>query len=333
VLPVRIRRLSLLGVALLSGLGFTIFGAGTAVAGGPGGSGSGGCSGITCWTQIAQYIQLSGSVNQTGPGNTGGDDASLPPPACWMQPFGDGQFTWNWWQNYARTGDVMVIPAYSQYVPEMQAKSKDGPGQGEWWTPVGNPLVNNNATCVAQLPLMEWVPPGQQPQEIAVIPPIDLARYAYAHMVLPTPTFSLNPQNKTEVNLPTFITNLGGTGQRQATAKLGNETSTVTAVAEPGTGQWISVSAEPSGIGTGYSNCTITGTHDSQAAMDAAKVGTPPDCGVLFQQPSTGTAHVQVQVTWQATWDNTLLGTPILANAADVGNVLVREIQSVNNNG
>lgn len=314
MLPVRTRRFYLLCAALLSALGLSALGAGTAVAGGPGGSAGGGCSGATCWAQISQYIHLSppGSYNPSGPGNTGGGSVSLPPPACWMQPFGDGQYTWAWWQNYAKTGDPAVIAGFSSptdYVTQMKNQQHLGPGQGEWWMPVGNPAVGNNADCVAKLPLMEWVLPGQAPGVVANIPPIDLARYAYSRMILPTPAFTLNPAGTTEVNLPTFITRLTGTGTRFVTATLGNESATVTAVAQPGTAGWIGVTAVPGGIGTGYSNCTLTGTHDGPGAMSAAKVGTPPDCGVLFQQPSTGPAHVQVQVTWQATYNGTLLGT------------------------
>jgi enoyl reductase len=172
---------------------------------------------------------------------------------------------------------------------------------------------------------------------IANIPPHDLAEFALSMMTLPVPTFQLSPQAKSYVNLPTFLTGVTGIGERDVTAALPGESVTVTAT----TSSTNPITTLTTPNGTPYTNCGLNGTRESSAQINAAGAGAVPDCGVVYQQPSTQYAQgypLSVSVTWDVAWQETVGGNaggqfPAIPMPSAQVNVPVAEIQSINGGG
>jgi hypothetical protein len=328
------RRVIAPGVVFAGVLISGIVTAGTAAAVGPVGTTSGGgCNGGgSCWTNVGQYIQLSGNGYTGGAGNAGVAVANIPPPPCWMQAAGTGQQIANWWKGYTKNGDPMVIPAFSNYVNSINQHKNAAASAGQWYEPVENPSAPpDGASCVARLPLLQWVPAGTPPP-LPWIPPQDLAMYALANMHLPAPTFTLNPQRQSYVTLPVFVTNLtGNDGPRSVTATLntvaGVDTATVVATNNGVT--FTTPNANP------YESCGPNGTRESVPQMAKAGPRSTPDCGVVYKSPSTGYGTQGYPFTANVTWTATYNGQPIGPNPIQMASathyIPVAEIQSVNN--
>lgn len=292
--------------------------------------GSGGCSGQSCFGSVFDQIHLNG-----GGSNSHGAPiipTDYPPVHCWMQPLMDGQDMYNWWnQQSLSTIGSEGGQAYEVYAPQIDQHQNDGPGQGMWYAPDSDGTI---AGSECNLPLLEWVLPGHAPKEVAqYIPPELLADYAFANLHIPTLTFELNPGAKTEVNLPTFVTNIVGLTPISVTAWINAATRvTVTVTATPGK-PTVSVQG---GTDTGatYSQCSLTGSTDKN--MNMATVGDTPDCGVVFKQPTPANSPgwtVTVADSWTASWTGPdgathTIGPPI--GPAGTRNIVVQEIQSVN---
>lgn len=300
---------------------------------GAGGSsgGSGGCSGQSCFGSVFNQIHLNGNT-----GNSGNPTlpASYPPVHCWMQPWMTGPDTYTWWNAQSlKTLGSEGGQAYEKYVPQIDQHKNDGPNVGMWYQPGGDGTMANFSGSCTNLPLMEWVPVGHAPKEAAqYIPPELLANYAYANLQIPTVTFDLNPGTKTEVNLPTFVTNIQGLAPVSVTATIQGTGVSVTVTATPGK-PTVSVQG---GTDTGatYSQCGLTGSTDKN--MDTATVGDTPDCGVVFKQPTPANSPgwtVTVADNWTASWTGPdgvthTIGPPV--GPAGTRNIVVQEIQSMN---
>jgi hypothetical protein len=288
----------------------------------PASAGTGvGCTGSDCSVSIWQWVRLSGSV---GPGVVRSNPINVPPPPCLWNPIGN-----------AITGSQYIINLFPDPPPNLsfnipasvkQAKQllKD-PQPGTWYNLPINPAAGaaGEAECL-KLPAFVFVPPGGTPP-MPHVPAIDLAEYAYNHMVVPKPVLTVSPATKSFVNLATYVwTNTPGAVT--ATATLGGESVTVTA--EPET---TTVSSDPASAGTAYNNCGRLGSavRPIGKAPDSGP-GVHPDCGVLWQAPANG-ATVSARVQWRVTWTGGQL--PGIGETGTSVAFPVQEIQSVNGNG
>lgn len=311
--------------------------AGAASAGGPGGSTSStaGCNGGgSCWNGLSKYLSVSGpsGYHSSSGGNAGVSMADVPPPACWEQYFNTGPGAYRWWKGYTNSGDPNVAAGVggSGYGQQFYRHRSDPPSTGTWYTAVENPSgPAGGAQCVANLPEFQWVAAGATPP-LPQIPARDLAMYALSTLHLPAPAFDLSPGRRSYVTLPTFVTKLQGdpAGPITLVARFGNE------VAPP-----VTVTANAVTISTPnaeqYDNCGPDGTRDSQAQMDKAGPHTNPDCGVVYQGPSTGYGTrgypVTVSVSWTATFQGHPIGPDPIQMTSQAHYIPVAEIQSVNN--
>lgn len=296
-----------------------------------------GCSGTQCWSQLG--IQWSGNGYQGGgkAANTGFTPDAVPPPACWygdpmtgaamyaMEKYDD--------QNASGIDVVESLPPAGQVKAHMGEASLSA---GAWYEATGD--VNNPGTsaCVAKLAAQDgvfiWIPAGGNPPQPEVTP-LELAEYAYSQMTLPSPDPVVNPDKTTFVTLPTFVKSnprLPKIGPVQITATLGGVTATVTA-----TPTGLTVSAPGS---TSYGNgpggkCLPNGSTASQQTMDKASAGATPDCGVVFQSPSSGPIVISASEGWTATSTAGPLPQQPGATTGTSKPVQVNEIQSVTGPG
>jgi hypothetical protein len=308
-----IRRVLIAGAAISAGLLATLTaappaGADTIV----------GCQGNNCSASLDQFITYKGDYTPNGTSHL--QVTEDPPPCLWVQ-IGD-----------AVTGSNYIIGQFPNpdkglpfgiYDSVQQAKKLlANPQPGSWFNLPINPAAGPaGLQACLKLPAFVFVPPGQTPP-MPRIPPRILAEYAYNHMLIPAPALTTSPANKGWVNLATFVwTN--SPRQRQISATLGNET--VTVVARP-----AQTTITASGAGTIYTaGCGPNGSHYPAAHPPTTGPGTPPDCGVLWQTPTTA-ATITATVTWDVTWgpgNNTLPPIPMTGTSPAMP---VAEIQTIN---
>ena len=334
-----IRRRSIAAGLVLAGvLTSQLVEAGTASAGGPGGttSASAGCNGGGgCWNGLSKYLTVSGPPGYSikGGGNVGVSPADVPPPPCWMQYFNTGPGAYQWWKGYTKSGDPAVAAGIGSggYGQGFYNHRKDPPSVGTWYTAVENPSgPPGGAQCVASLPEFQWVPAGTAPP-LPHIPQRDLALYALSTLHLPKPQFQLSPDTRSYVTLPTFVILTGGNppGPITLTAHLGNVESATVII----TKNQLTFNTDNA---QQYHNCGPHGTNESQAQMDKAGPRATPDCGVVYSQPSTGYGQgypFSVSVTWTATFNGQPIGPNPIQMTSQTHHIPVAEIQSINNNG
>jgi hypothetical protein len=312
------RRVMFAGVAAIAGLLVPLAAAAPSADAGTGV----GCVGSQCSVSVWQFVKLSGSVGTNGGGDTVPIDVQ--PPPCLWDPIGD-----------ATTGSQYIISQFGSvtqqdslfdvYQSVQQAKKLlANPTAGTWYELPVNPNASpaGQAEC-AKLPLFAFVPPGQTPP-MPNVPARDLAEYAYNHMFIPKPVVTTSPALKGWVNLATYV-HLNTPRQVTISATLGNETVTVTA-------RPVKTTISGSSAGTPYSDCGLKGSRYRGAPTTGA--GVPPDCGVLWQAPTTD-GSVTATVTWNVTWGGAGGGgtLPDVVLNGTKGGLRVAEIQSVNGTG
>lgn len=318
------RRVILAGVAAITGLLVPL-----AAAAPPADAGTGvGCVGADCSVSVFQFVTL------TPPGNVGASGNSVvpinvPPPPCLWDPIGDAttgsQFIISNFGSTTRQGSAFGVFQSVQQAKHLLAR----PEAGTWYELPDNPAAGAQgmAEC-ARLPLFAFEPPGVAPPAPNV-PPVDLAEYAYNHMVIPKPTVQLMPGARGFVNLATYV-HLTTPGEVRVQATLrGAGGETVFVRARP-----IRTAITSSAGGRVYADCGLTGSKFQPGHLPAPGAGVPPDCGVLWQAPTTeGT--VTATVTWRVTWGGAG-GGGVLPQVALTGTSLpirVAEIQSINGTG
>jgi hypothetical protein len=317
---------------------------GVAQAGSTGGPGSAGCGGSSCWGQV--NVTLSGPAGpDAGAPNTDFAGVSVPPPPCWYGPptYTPAAFWTQIVQGYVAQGPGSIggEPNGWQNIIQIATSQNKGTSStnGLWYSLDFNTPATVTAACAA-LDAWAWVPTGQAPPA-PQINPQNLALIALSRVHLPDPAIRLNPTGASEVNLATFVI-AGPAPGAQANGQL-YITATVQA-----TGQSVTVALTPQSVqigsvagGTAYNACGPAGSKLTAAAMSQVGTGTPPDCGMLFQQPSStavGSAYTVTQI-WSATaYDGpyvagetgNLLPNETVNSPTETLTVPVREIQSVN---
>jgi hypothetical protein len=300
-----IRRLAIAGV-LLAGLLAPLSAAG------PASAGNGvGCTGNDCSVLLSSLITLKGDVGSGGASHV---PVNVPPPPCLWEPMGD-----------QATGSQSIINQYPNpdpglpfgvYASVQQAKKllANGGPAGTWYMLPVNPAASQAAQqqCLT-LPLFFFAQPGAALPALP-IPDTTLAAFAYNNMLIPAPRVRVNPTNRGYVNLATYVWGTWApsptTGRRDAykiTASLGNVT--VTVWAQPATPKPFALIV--GGPGTAYTaGCGATGSKLPVGRVPATSgAGTPPDCGVLWQAPTTA-ASVSATVTWTVSWGDGNLNGP-----------------------
>jgi hypothetical protein len=331
-----IRRIAIAGViaALLVPLSAPPAGAG------PSPSPPAGCAGDGCSILLSQLILLNG--DRLPDGADSGRIAVDPPPCLW-EPFGDA-VTGS--RRVATESNLLAaLPSGSNPLGLADAVREAKhllsihapPSAGTWFELVGNPAAGAETVACLNLPLFDFVPQGQAPRTLP-IPPRTLAEFAYNHMLIPAPAITTNPADKGFVNLGTYV--WGSWANSPTTGVMNAYKITATLVGGPTVTVWAqasSFSVNVAGPGTPYSGgCGPTGSRFPVGKPPAgAGPGTPPDCGVLWQAPTTGAA-LTATVRWTVTWGVGDLNGPgpnvlppiVVTGPAHV--VPVNEIQSVN---
>jgi hypothetical protein len=280
-------------------------------------SGGANCQGNGCSVSLEQFITYKGDYSPNGTSHL--QVTEDPPPCLWV-PIGD-----------AVTGSNYIVGLFPNpdkglpfgiYDSVQQAKKLvKNPQPGTWYNLPINPAAGQaGMQACLKLPAFYFVPPGQTPP-MPQIPLRILAEYAYNHMTIPPPRVTTSPAGKGWVNLATFVwTN--SPRQRQISATLGNETVTVTA--RPAS------TAITASAGLPYTNgCGPNGSRYPEGRAPATGPGTPPDCGVLWQTPTTA-ATITATVTWDVTWgpgNHPMPPIPMTGTSPAIG---VGEIQAIN---
>jgi hypothetical protein len=313
------RRVMFAGVAAIAGLLVPFVAAMP-----PADAGTGvGCTGSDCSVSVWQFVTHKGAWGSSGNSVV---PINVPPPPCEWNPIGD-----------ATSGSQYIISQFGQvtkqdsefdvYQSVQQAKQLLAkPAAGTWYELPINPAAGPGgaAECL-KLPLFAWVVPGATPP-MPNVPAVDLAEYAYNHMKIPSPTVQLMPGGKGWVNLATYV-HLTTPKRVWVSATLGAVTVTVTA-------RPVSTEITSSSGGTAYSNCGLDGSKYQPGHLPTAGAGVPPDCGVLWQSPTTaGTATATV--VWRVTWTGAGGGggLPQVTLATTSAPIRVAEIQSINGTG
>ena len=291
----------------------------------PAAAGTGvGCSGPSCTVGLSQFVRLSGSVGRYGGSAI---PINFPPPPCLWVKKGD-QITGSEYIIGLFPNPPKDLP-FGIYASVQQAKALlKNPQPGTWWNLPINPAAGPaGAAACLKLPAFYFTPPGTDPP-MPFVPPKILAEYAYNYLLIPKPVVATSPDGKGWVNLATFVWTTSPHNE-SITASLPDESVTLTAVPVSTT---IASTA-----GTPYSaGCGPNGSRYPQSKAPATGPGVPPDCGVLWQAPSTG-AVISATVTWHVTWQFNGGGAtqtlPDIARTGVSGAIPVAEIQSINNGG
>jgi len=315
------RRVMFAGVAAIAGLLVPL-----AAATPPADAGTGvGCVGSDCSVSVWQFVTHHGAWGVTG---TTPVPIDVPPPPCLWNPIGD-----------ATTGSQYIISQFgsitkqdSQFEVYQSVQQAKGllakPVAGTWYELPENPAAGPGgmAECL-KLPLFAWVTPGNAPP-MPNVPPVDLAEYAYNHIKIHKSKLILSPANgKGWVNLGTYAWTTNRVPVIRLSVSLGTET--VNLIARP------VKTAISSSAGTPGKNCGVNGSHYRPiGTAPKTAVGTTPDCGVLWDAPSTG-ATITATVTWDVTWNGAGAGgtLPPIPLATTSDPIRVAEIQSINGTG
>jgi hypothetical protein len=321
------RRVMFAGVAAIAGLLVPL-----AAATPPAVAGTGvGCTGSDCSVSVWQFVVLKGPAHSShGGSNTVPID--VPQPPCLWNPIGD-----------ATTGSQYIISQFGDvtkqdslfdvYQSVQQAKKLlANPTPGTWYELPVNPNASPAAQALcAKLPLFAFEAPGVAPP-MPNVPPRDLADYAYNNMKLPTPGVELMPGTRGWVNLASYV-HLTRLRMTWVSASLGNESVRVTALP-------TELKISSSSAGKVYSKlCSLSGSkYQPRDHLPTTGAGVPPDCGVLWQAPTTD-GTVSATITWVISWrvtngDVTGAGglPPVILTGTSQA-IRVAEIQSINGSG
>jgi hypothetical protein len=320
------RRVMFAGVAAIAGLLVPL-----AAATPPASAGTGvGCVGTECSVSVWQFVHLGGPAYAKG-GGANTISVNVPPPPCLWNPIGD-----------ATTGSQYIIGQFGTvtqqdslfdvYQSVQQAKKLlANPTPGTWYELPVNPAAGaaGAAEC-AKLPLFAFEPPNVAPP-MPNVPPVDLADYAYNNMKVPSPGVQLMPRTRGWVNLATYV-HLTRLHRTFVTASLGDQAVMVTAVP-------TKLKVTSSSGGQVYSKgCSLSGSKYQAGHLPTTGAGVPPDCGVLWQAPTTA-GTVTATITWIITWHVTRGdvagngGLPAIVLGGTSAAIRVAEIQSINGTG
>lgn len=318
------RRVMIASVAAIAGLLVPL-----AAAAPPADAGTGvGCVGSDCSVSVWQFVHLGGSADPKKPGNE--IQINVPPPPCLWNPIGDAtggsQYIISQFGSVTKQDSLFEVYQSVQQAKKLLAN----PVAGTWYELPINPNAGPGgaAECL-KLPLFAWVLPGAAPP-MPKVPPLDLAEYAYDHVIIPKSKLILSPANgKGWVNLATYAWTTVKPVPVTAYATLGAGVETVNLTARPVR------TAITSSAGTASSHCGVNGSHYRPiGTAPKTSVGLRPDCGVLWQAPTTD-ATITATVTWRVTWAGGGAGgvLPPISVTTTSGPIRVSEIQSINGTG
>lgn len=262
----------------------------------PSDSPSTGCSGQSCVASVYSQIQLTHTGNVSVGSGGGGGGGPLPVIHCWMQPWLDAKQMQNWWDNQSlSTLGSEGGQAYAPYAPAIDQHAKK-PDPGMWWAGQNDGSMAGTTGSCNNLPLLEWVPPGQEAKAVAqFIQPQFLAEYAAARMTMPTPQLKVSPANKTFVKIPTAVAAPGLALNGSITASIFNGAVQAT-VRDQATGMQVSSRPQPPTI-KAYPNggkCNARGS--------LVVPGSVPACGLIFLEPSAGAVTITGSESWRVWW-------------------------------
>lgn len=292
----------------------------------PAAAGTGvGCGSASCSVDVWKFVHFDPPKYASG-GNVRTNPVDVPPPPCLWNPIGDA--TTGSQYIIGEFGDAGQGTPYGVYNSVQQAKKLlAAPQPGTWYELPINPAAGpDGAKKCLQLPLFDFEAPGNPPP-MPPVPGIDLADYAYNHMIIPQPDPKTDPTGKNFVNLATFVRTGAAATPRTVTARLGNAWARVTATPGP---TKITTSG---GAAQLFTDCGPSGSKYKIGEAPNTGPGTPPDCGVLWRAPTTN-GSITVTITWQVTftaWDQAgAQGLPAIVQAGTKPNIEVDEVQSIN---
>ncbi|HEY2241094.1 MAG TPA: hypothetical protein VGI21_19990 [Streptosporangiaceae bacterium] len=312
------------------------------------GTSSVGCStGDSCTAQLMKMVTVTGDVRTDGHYNTVVDIA---PPPCLWEPIGNTQSgSQQIVDEYGKGTPLQIlgIPASVKQAKGFLPPNPPGP-DGTWYMLPVNPAATpaGRAECL-RLPLYAWEPVGQTPPGVR-LPARTLAQIALAELNVPAPNgMTVNPDGRTTyINLPVYVKVALNDGNHPGPMPYATTTATLDGVAatvwvEPSKLQLGATGGKQYKLSTGA--CGYLGSTDINNAqmMASAGIGTPIDCGMVFQSPDTW--QITARMTWRACWAP-VAGGPPPANCQPVpgGNnldptvwpahqITANEIQSVDN--
>jgi hypothetical protein len=286
---------------------------------------TGSCTGPDCSVSLDKFITYSGPAAHQGGGGGSAIPITEDPPPCLWNVIGDQV-----------TGSNYLVQLFPNPAPDLPfgiyksvKQAQDlltNPQPGTWYNLPINPATDAaGVQACLKLPAFYFAPPGTTPP-MPQVPARILAEYAYNHMRLPLPRVTTSPADKGWVNLASFVwTNLPRQAQT-ITATLGDgpgaESVTLTATPRP-------ASITAGDAGTAFSNCGPGGSRHSQRRPPATGPGTPPDCGVLWQN-ATAAATISATVTWDVSYTPGNVALPAIQLTGTKGDLAISEIQSVN---
>jgi hypothetical protein len=313
------------------------------------GTSSVGCStGDSCTAQLMKMVTVTGDVRTDGGYNTVVDIA---PPPCLWEPMGDTvagsqKITAEYGTDPAQAPTIYQV---NEAVAKAEGFLKNPPApDGTWFMLPINPAASaaGQAEC-AKMPLFAWEPPGQTPPGVR-LPARTLAQIALARLRVPgADGMTVNPAGATTyINLPVYVRVALNAGHMAGNMPYATTTATLDGVnatvwVEPSKLQLGATGGKQYKLSTGA--CGYLGSNDilNRQLMASAGIGTPVDCGVVFQSPDTW--HITARMTWRACWAP-VAGGPPPANCQPVpggGNldptvwpahqITANEIQSVDN--
>ncbi len=313
------------------------------------GTSSVGCStGDSCTAQLLKMVTVTGDLRKDGGYNTVVDIA---PPPCLWEPMGDTIAGSKKITAEYGTDPTKVTTIYQVNDAVALAEkylTKPPAPDGTWYMLPVNPAASaaGQAEC-AKLPLFAWEPPGQTPVGVR-LPARTLAQIALARLKVPTADgMTVNPAGRTTyINLPVYVRvalnappHGGGMPYATTTATLDGVAATVWV--EPSKLRLGATGGKQYKLSTG--GCGYLGSNDINNAqmMASAGIGTPVDCGMVFQSPDNW--QITASMTWRACWAPVAGGPPpaVCRPVPGGGNlnptvwpahaIVANEIQSVDN--
>nr|WP_055506596.1 hypothetical protein [Nonomuraea pusilla] len=254
-------------------------------------------------------IKLSGDVK-----GGRGDGYRIKSP-CWYEPFLNAEDMFKLKSD--PRGNASRIIADERGFLEYIQQFKDKVGQpGLWWVPAYDAGDPQGPACWGGLELFVFVPPNTTPPSGITVQ--RLAEIARAALTVPEPTVKLNPEDKSFVNLPTWVWLEGvGRPRRSVTAMIPGVMSVTVVATLKG------ITIDP---GAGSDRAEVRQDGCGASGKPYVKGG-QFTCGVRYLRASLDQPRTSYRLTVTSEWPVEIAGQAAQAQLAPVRVQTTRDVQ------
>ncbi|MFP3117563.1 hypothetical protein [Streptomyces sp. Iso 434] len=275
-------------------------------------------------------------------------DPNWRPPACWHEPLASPQQLKEATEglregellsvNFGRRwGKSLLVDAFDKGDPtftDTPARNYNVGKKGMFWRAVAREDRADDTEILDCSKNLFWQGAGTVPEDPNAPMPELLAAYAYDQIQVPDTEIELKPQNRSTVNLPTWVW-LDGTVFSEVTARAELPDTPLYAVttAKP-VALHLAPGTEEARTYPASGDCPVNADGSIGAPYTkGAAARQPPHCGIAYLR-ATGDSPYQLKssLTWEITWTGTggTQGDLPDGTFETTQDITVQEIQSIN---